>query len=172
MRARLNVDRFIAWNALVCSAGLVLCTAGGASASTYSVNPTRVFLSAATRSALVTIKNESDQPLRFQLSVMAWSQDPTGEMQLAPTEEIVYFPTLLTLARGEERKIRVGAATALSNVEQTFRLFIEELPAQDRPGEPGAVQVLTKTGIYRIQLPHIPVKAAAHAIGRVIGIGK
>lgn len=150
--------------------GLALCRAGSAGAATYSVNPTGVILRAGTRSALVTIKNESDQALRFQLSVVAWGQDETGAMQTAPTEDIVFFPALLTLERGEERKVRIGAATPFAATEKTYRLFIEELPPPDRPSEPGAVRVLTKTGIPIFLQPARPAPVPA-ASGLAVSAG-
>ena len=111
---------------LVIAAGLALSQA--AAAATFTVNPTQVFLNRTTRSALVTIKNETDKPVRFQLTMMAWTQDPGGQMQLAPTSDVVFFPSLLTLNGREERRVRVGAEVPAGPVEKTYRLFIEELP--------------------------------------------
>jgi len=156
-----RVGPLMAWTSIGVAAGLLLGLADAAAAATYSVNPTRVFLTAQSRSALVTIKNESDQPLRFQLSMTAWSQDPAGGMVLAPSEDVLFFPALLTLEQGEERKIRVAAATSFADIEKTYRLFIEELPSADRPGQAGAVQVLTRTGIPIFLQPPSPKVTAA-----------
>lgn len=121
---------------------------GQASASTFNVSPTQVFLSGKASSALLTLRNDSEEPLRFQLSVFAWDQSPSGEMTLAPTQDIVFFPALLTLASKEERKIRVGRVVAPSNVERTYRIFVEELPSLEAVANPAAsVKVLTKMGI-------------------------
>ncbi len=128
--------------------GLALGQAGPARASSFSVNPTQVVLSGTTRSALVSIKNEGDEPVRFQLSMTVWGQSDTGEMRLQPTSDIIFFPALLTLGKGEERKVRVGLATALSSgpVEKSYRMFVEELPPATR--KPGSgVAMLTKMGI-------------------------
>jgi fimbrial chaperone protein len=124
----------------------VLSSAARTDAASFSVNPTQIGLSAKVTSALVTVRNESDEPLRFQLSMFAWSQSLKGEMQLTPTKDVVFFPTLLTLAPKEERKIRVGAVTPPGTVEKTYRLFVEELPPPDKPGQTG-VRVLTRMGI-------------------------
>lgn len=121
--------------------------ASAAAAATFSVNPTRVFLSASVRSSLVSLKNETDRPLRFQLSVVSWNQDANGQMQTAPTDDVVCFPTLLTLQPREERKIRVGVTTSPGDVERTYRLFVEELPPLEGPETPGGVAMLTKLGI-------------------------
>ena len=124
----------------------VLLAVPRADASSFTVNPTQVVLSAKVTSTLVTIRNESDEQLRFQLSMFGWTQSLKGEMQLTPTKDIVYFPALLTLAPKEERKIRVGAQVPAGTVEKTYRLFVEELPPPDKPGQTG-VRVLTRMGI-------------------------
>jgi fimbrial chaperone protein len=128
---------------------LAVFTSRPASASNFNVNPTQIFLSAKTTSAMVTVRNESDTPLRFQLSVSAWEQSPTGELVLTPTDDIVFFPGLLTLGPKEERRVRVGRVTAPADTEKTYRIFIEEMPPLEAVGTAGgaAVQVLTKMGI-------------------------
>lgn len=126
--------------------GLVL-QAGNLAASAFKVTPVRVTFSGPS-STLLTLKNESDQPLRFQISSFVWSQDPKGAMQLTPTEEIVFFPALLSLNPGEERKVRVAATVAAKDVEKTYRIFFEELPPLEKPESSGAqVRILTKMGI-------------------------
>ena len=126
--------------------GLVL-QAGNIAASAYKVTPVRVTFSGPS-STLLTLKNESDQPLRFQITSFVWSQDAKGAMQLAPTEDIVFFPALLSLNPGEERKVRVAATVAAKDVEKTYRIFFEELPPLEKPETSGAqVRILTKMGI-------------------------
>ena len=119
-----------------------------ASAANFNVNPTQVFLSAKATSALLTVRNESDEPLRFQLSVFAWDQAATGELVLTPTDDIVFFPALVTLAPKEERRVRVGRVTGAGDREKTYRIFIEEMPPLVAVGTSGtAVRVLTKMGV-------------------------
>jgi fimbrial chaperone protein len=128
--------------------GLALCQAEPAFAANFTVNPIRLIFSPNTRSALLTLRNQSPEALRFQLNMFAWDQSPHGEMQLAPTEDIVFFPTLLTLAAGESRNIRVGPTTPFAASEKTYRVFVEELPPLEMPeGDPTGVRVLTRMGI-------------------------
>jgi fimbrial chaperone protein len=133
--------------------------AGAASAATFTVDPTQIFLSGRTGSVLLTLRNESTETLQFQLSVFAWAQSPSGEMQLEPTEDIVFFPSLLTLKPMETRRVRVGSATAQDVREKTYRIFVEELPPTGNTSNTG-VRVLTKMGIpIFVQ----PVKEVARA---------
>jgi P pilus assembly chaperone PapD len=69
-------------------------------AATFTVEPTQIVFSNRTNSVLLTLRNESTETLRFELSVFKWDQSPSGEMQLEGTEDIVFFPALLTLAPG------------------------------------------------------------------------
>jgi fimbrial chaperone protein len=121
--------------------------AGTASAATFTVDPTQIFLSGRTGSVLLTLRNESTETLRFQLSVFAWTQSPSGQMQLEPSEDIVFFPTLLTLKPSETRRVRVGMATSFDVREKTYRIFVEELPPVEKEAVQDGVRVLTKMGI-------------------------
>jgi len=129
-----------------------------ASAASFTVDPTQIFLSGRTNSVLLTLRNASTETLRFQLSVFTWAQSPSGQMQLEPTEDIVFFPSLLTLKPTETRRVRVGSATTLDVREKTYRIFVEELPPVEKAA---GVRVLTKMGIPIFVRPAKEVAAAA-----------
>lgn len=152
-------ERRLAPEVCVLLAGLVLCQAGQLRAATFSVNPTQVYLSAKVTTALVSLRNESGETLRFQLTLYAWDQAPNGEMKLAPTDDIVFFPRLLTLAPKEERRVRVGTSRTPGAIEQSYRLFVEELPSSQAEATPGAVRVLTKMSIPIFLQPATPAPA-------------
>ena len=118
------------------------------SAADFTVNPIQFFLAAQTQSAILTVHNISTEPLRFQLNAFGWAQDAAGQMQLTPTNEIIFFPRLLTLAPNEQRIVRVGTSVAPGPVERTFRIFVEELPpSTQQAAPPGQVRVLARMGI-------------------------
>src|SRR5262245_61428709 len=144
--------------------GLALGQAELAQASVLHVSPVKVELSRATPSMLVTVGNDSDRELRFQVSAFAWEQAPDGTMQLLSTRDIVFYPMMLTIAAGEERKIRVGTTVAIGTVEKAYRIFVEELPPA--PGTEGGagginVRVLTKMGLPIFLEPPQPEPQAA-----------
>lgn len=118
------------------------------SAADFTVNPIQIFLAAQTQSAILTVHNTSTEPLRFQLNAFGWAHDAAGQMQLTPTNEIIFFPRLLTLAPNEQRIVRVGTSVAPGPVERTFRIFVEELPpSAQQAAPPGQVRVLARMGI-------------------------
>ena len=150
------------WNASPCLLAVVaLLCAGETAASTYTVNPTRVYLNANAGSALVTLKNESAEPLRMQVKAQRWAQGLDGEIQLSATEDLIVFPALLTLKPGEERKIRVATSVAFGPVEKTYRLYVEELPPTTADKADGAsVRILTRMGVPIFLQPARPQAAA------------
>ena len=129
-----------------------------ADAATFTVEPTQITLSGHTNSVLLTLRNESTETLRFELSVFKWAQSSAGEMQLEPTEDVVFFPSLLTVGPGESRRVRVGSATSPDSREKSYRIFVEELPPGNRQGN--GVRVLTKMGIPIFVAPIKEIAAA------------
>ncbi|HUP65853.1 MAG TPA: fimbria/pilus periplasmic chaperone [Thermoanaerobaculia bacterium] len=116
-------------------------------AGNFRLSPVQVFLGDGSGSALITVYNESDQPIRFQITASAWSQSESGEMLLEPTEDLLFFPKLLEIAPGAQRNVRVGSTARAGESEKTYRLFFDELPPAPVPGEGAKVTVVTKMGV-------------------------
>ena len=79
----------------------------GVQAGALSISPVRITLAPGTTSGLMTVRNESPDPVRLQLSLHTWLESPDGAMQLAPTEDLVVFPGLLQLKPNESLKFRI-----------------------------------------------------------------
>lgn len=145
--------------------GLVVGQAGSATAATFTVNPVRVILQPRANTALVSLKNESDRPLRFQISVSAWTQSLDGGIELSPTKDLVVFPSLLTLEAGAERNVRIGNTSRKPlETEKTYRVFFEELPSDDEaPLQGSQIRILTKMGVPVFIQPQAVRRQAALA---------
>jgi fimbrial chaperone protein len=131
-----------------------------ASASNFTVTPTEVNLSASATSALVTLRNGSKLPLRFEITLFAWSEDENGKMELKPSTDVTFFPKLIELAGGASRNVRIGInAGAARDIEQSYRIFVEELPDQSAP-KSNAVAIRTKIGIPVFVRPAKPARSA------------
>ena len=96
--------------------------------SSFEVSPIRVTFLPNESTALMTVRNEGDGRIRLQISVMAWDQDKQGEMLFKPTDDIIFYPTLLTVDPGSQRNLRLGTNNVKVAKEQTYRIFVEELP--------------------------------------------
>jgi fimbrial chaperone protein len=108
----------------------LLCAAGAiARSATFSVDPIQIVLARGNSSESIAITNQSAQKLRLQVSGFSWNQSAGGEMKLAPTDDLVFFPQLLELDPGETKRIRVGVTADSGPMEKTYRVFMEELPS-------------------------------------------
>lgn len=134
-----------------------------AMAGDFQVNPVRVSLSSASQAGLVTVSNRAATPVRLQLQGFAWSESVTGEPLLTPTERLVVFPTLLELAPGESRRVRVGLVGPAKAGEETYRLIVEELP-DHRSKDPQGVAIR-----MRMSIPVFASAAETPARGAVSG---
>lgn len=125
-----------------------LLASASALAGDFTVNPIRLELGAAAKSGIINVRNESKEKLSFQLQAMEWTQDAKGQDQYADTQNLVFFPKIMSVEPGEEGLIRVGAKTAAVPTEKTYRLFIEELlgVAKAPEGNGAQINVLIRFG--------------------------
>lgn len=142
---------------------LVAAAVTGAQAATFSVDPISISLPKGDSSASVAITNQSDQQLRLQVSGYAWEQKPDGEMDLKPTDALVFFPQLLTLGPKETKRVRIGVTAAQGASEKAFRVFMEELPSLQAVTAPQQTSVTIRMKIG------IPVFVSANAPAAVRG---
>jgi fimbrial chaperone protein len=140
------------------AAFFILARAGTAHAA-ITLTPVQVELTPAKKSELIAVTNDSDDPLRLQVEVFAWDQRPDGETQLDPTKDILAFPPLLSLSAHETKNIRVGTTAAPGTAEKSYRMTVQELPAETTANAAAAVRMLTKISIPVFLEPG-PVTAA------------
>ena len=142
-----------------------LAAAGAARAATFSVDPIIVTLEKTNSSASIAVTNQTAQKLRLQVTGFSWKQSTSGQLQLAKTDQLIYFPQLLTLDPGETKRVRVGVTIAQGPVEKTFRVFMEELPPLQSvlaPKGRAQVTLLLKVGIPVFLRPSVaPVISGA-----------
>ena len=124
----------------------VLAVAGMAHGGTFQVNPIRITLSPQSTSALLAVQNDGSETSRFQIGVFEWDQSADGEMVLNPTEDLIFYPKLLTIEPGDQRNIRIGTKQAVVSTEKSYRIFVEELPPLDDTQQKG-IRLLTKMGV-------------------------
>ncbi len=127
-----------------------------AGANIFSVNPIRIYLSSKSTSALLTVHNDSSEQLRFQVAVFAWDESPKAETLLTPTEDIIFFPALMTIAPGKERKIRIGTTIPFPAQEKSYRIFVQELPPEQKPDpskQAANISMLTRMAIPIFLVP-------------------
>lgn len=146
------------WKLLIVFIGLV--ASHSARAGNFQVSPVRVSLDERTRSVLLTLSNRGSAPVRLQVDAYRWDETTSGTPVLEATDEVVVFPSLLELAVGESRTIRVGTAAPADARERTYRIIVEEQPGASGPSNGIAIRM-------RLSVPIFIVNRAGLAVPRV-----
>ncbi len=97
-------------------------------AGEFRVTPIRLDFEKGAKSGVITIINEGEERLTVQMRAFEWSQDSEGKDQYTETNDIIFFPRLMTLEKKEEKILRAGIRVPATLKEKTYRLFIEEIP--------------------------------------------
>ncbi len=110
---------------------------------------------------MLLIANETNDSVRCQVSAVSWDEAPDGRMLITPTKDVLVFPQLLTLKAGEDRNVRVGTTIPFGTSEKTYRIVIQELPAENhRLRLPTAgLQVLVR---FTVPVFLAPAQASVH----------
>lgn len=132
---------------LGCAALFGLWTAGAAFAGSFQVSPVRVELSPTVQTASINVRNESPtDSVVVQLRAVSWKQEAGADVY-TPTTELIATPPIFTLKPGAAQTVRVGLRRAEArDLQQTYRLFITEVPGPPKPGFQG-LEVALNIGI-------------------------
>ena len=133
----INVGEAILTRAQViwCHAAFLLFLPSLVFAGSFRVVPIKLYLDARSKTEVLKILNEGDKKVTVQLNAKGWSQDETGKDVYEEKKDIVFFPKITDIEKGEERIVRVGyQGKTAASVEKTYRLFLAELPVV-KPGE-------------------------------------
>lgn len=130
----------------------LLLGAPHAHAASFQVNPVSLTLKATAASGMLAVRNMGTEEVRVQIGVFAWRQSPSGEIELQPTQDLVFFPSILTIAPRDSRNVRISAARSLAltnlQVEKTYRILVEELLPPNKVNVPfTGLRVLTRMSI-------------------------
>lgn len=132
-------------------------------AGQFDVKPIRISLSAGALSDTLTIENQSQTPLRLQIGGYAWGSDANGDVRLTPTDDLIVFPTLVTILPMEHRNIRIGFSGNPQQREQTYRITLDELPSLESelsPQQRQGLVVRTRVTVPVFFEPANPVQKA------------
>jgi fimbrial chaperone protein len=107
-----------------------------AQAASLRISPVGIDLPARQRAASITLVNTDSEPVSLQIRIFKWSQSG-GEDKLDPTSEMLVSPPAATVPPGASYTVRVARpAAGPVQGEQSYRLFIDELP---KPIDPRTV---------------------------------
>lgn len=128
--------------------GLVLIVAASDSfaAASWRVSPIRLDFDQKTRSGVVTITNDGDASVSLQIKAFLWTQDEQGKDRYEESNDLVFFPRIMTLRAGDSRVLRAGIQVPATSQEKSYRLFVEEIP-EPRSDSGAVVAIAIRFGI-------------------------
>ena len=115
-------------HAAIAAFGLAFGTTGGAFAASYAVEPSTFTLVPPVRNATIALTNLSQEPVRLQVSGVAWRENDAGTMRLTPTSDLVVFPQFVTIPPLGTQRVRAAVVAPPGTTEQAFRIVVEDLP--------------------------------------------
>ena len=126
-----------------------------APAGSFQVNPIRVDMTKGATTAAITVRNDGEEPIVVQSSVVKWTQD-NGQEVYAPTTEALVTPPIMTVPPGGEQIVRVGLRRRPDpQRELAYRLYLQEVPPPPKPGFTG-LQVALRVGLPVFVAPGAP----------------
>jgi fimbrial chaperone protein len=81
-----------------------------------------------------------NEKINLQVQATEWMQDKEEKDHYSESTDIVFFPKIISLEKGDSQLIRVGMKGAPPQSEKTYRLYIEEIP-QPKKADKGKAQV-------------------------------
>lgn len=109
---------------------LALIAAVPAAATQVSLSPVILEAPAAARAQAVSIHNPGKTAVRFQVEVLAWTQEG-GKDATAPTSAVMASPRIVEIPAGGTRAINV--ARVRGSGPAYFRLMLRQLASPDQP---------------------------------------
>jgi fimbrial chaperone protein len=115
-------------------------------AGSFQVTPIRLEFSAQQRTAALTVRNDSAEPLVIQIELTDWSQRDSQDVY-AETSDLLATPPIVTVAAGRDQVFRVGLRRAPDpSRELSYRVFLREIVPPPPPDFTG-LQVSLRVGV-------------------------
>jgi len=124
-------------------------------AADFQIQPMTMELGAKVKSGVFSVINNGSEKIDFQVSLQEWNQDEKGKDILTETNDIVFFPKIMSVEPNSQRAIRIGLKTPPSSKEKTYRLFVQEIPTPKK-AEDVEVKKNIKAGVtiaFRFSMP-------------------
>jgi len=139
-------------------AGIIALLPPPVFAGEWRVTPIRLFFDRGVRTGILNVQNDGDTPMTFGVKAMQWTQDAEGKDQYSETDDLIFFPKILTIPPREDRVIRIGSKHPGGPRELTYRLFIEEEPPPRKEAKNEGATVSVKVR-FAVPLFISPTKA-------------
>lgn len=106
------------------------------------LTPVRVNLSQAAKVQIVTVHNTGAEETVMQVTLNKWALDG-DDYTFVRSQELVITPSTFSLQPGMQQIVRIGLrGNAPENIEDSYRLVIEEVPPPAVAGESGTRMIV------------------------------
>jgi len=128
------------------------------SAEAFEVTPQRVFLNKRKMTDSLTVQNKWERDITVQLDLFKWTQDEEGKDKYEKSNDIIFYPKIFRLGAKENKIVRIGTKKKPGNTEQTYRLYLEEIPIEENKGEEAEPEAETQKMGFKMHLRYgIPI---------------
>ncbi len=118
-----------------------------------SVWPIKVFLYPDRKTGEVNLTNKGEYEVNAQVYAKSWDVDENGKFIETDTGDFVFYPRLLTIKPGEEKKLRIAYDGDFPPLEKSYRLYVYELPEIEKPEKQAEKVALGFIPLLRLSLP-------------------
>jgi fimbrial chaperone protein len=126
----------------LCLFGIPVLASGGS----FQVTPIRLEFSGQQRTAALTVRNDSAEPLVVQIELADWSQRDSQDVY-SDTIDLLATPPIVTVPAGRDQVFRVGLRRAPDpSRELSYRVFLREIVPPPAPDFTG-LQVSLRVGV-------------------------
>jgi P pilus assembly chaperone PapD len=106
--------------------------AGGAAAQAadnqkLSVVPIRLNIAEVGHAQTVSVINGGDSPMDIAVGAYSWAQHDGAALDLSESKNLLVFPRTIHLNAYEQRDVRVGIVTPLTDTEGSYRLSFTQI---------------------------------------------
>lgn len=110
----------------------LLSSGADAWAGELKLSTVRIELNDKQSSTALIVSNVGETDTLVHFRVMSWGQAEAEDV-LSPTQDVMVNPPMAAIAAGQKQMIRIGYKGNLQQqTERTYRLFVEEVPRQNR----------------------------------------
>ncbi len=143
---RYEIWGYMTFGLLLTILAALVSVPASAVAGDWQVSPIRIDFNERIKTGAVTVFNGGDTELRFQIRAYEWTQNSEGKDLFEETDELYFYPRMMTLNAKSQKVIRTGIKQAGGSPERTYRLFIQEIPGPVKEGSIG-VSVALRFGV-------------------------
>lgn len=99
------------------------------------------------KNGMVWVINEGEEPIQIEIRATEWKQDQEGKDVYEETKDIIFFPKIMKIEKGEQRAVRAGIKSPAISSEKTYRLFIKEMGEATKKTQGSQVRFAMQFGV-------------------------